>query len=102
VISGVGLVMVTGFLGAALLGVAGASIGAAAGEAVENAIAEGVPEDEWFVYVVQARMFGNHSGAATSAASPITSHCTARRHAERNTSAILQNEEQPVQFFRPD
>jgi hypothetical protein len=50
VISGVGPVMVTGFLGAALLGVAGASIGAAAGEAVENAIAEGVPEDEWFVY----------------------------------------------------
>jgi hypothetical protein len=49
-ISGVGPVMVTGFLGAALLGLAGARMGAAVGEAVENALAEGVPEDEWFVY----------------------------------------------------
>jgi hypothetical protein len=50
VISGVGPVMVTGFLGAALLGVAGATIGAAVGDALENAATEGVPEDEWFVY----------------------------------------------------
>jgi len=49
-ISGVGPVIVTGFLGATLLGVAGASIGAAVGDAVENAAAAGVPEDEWFVY----------------------------------------------------
>ncbi len=50
VIPGVGPVMVTGFLGAALLGVAGASIGATVGDALENAATEGVPEDELFVY----------------------------------------------------
>jgi hypothetical protein len=50
VISGVGPVMVIGFLGAALLGVAGASIGATVGDALENAANAGVPEDELFVY----------------------------------------------------
>jgi len=49
-ILGIGPVMVAGFLGAALLGVAGASVGAAVGDALENAATEGLPEDELFVY----------------------------------------------------
>jgi hypothetical protein len=47
---GVGPVMATGLMGAAVLGVAGAGFGAAAGRAFENALTEGIPADELFVY----------------------------------------------------
>jgi hypothetical protein len=49
-IPGVGLVSALGLLGAALLGAAGAGVGAAAGEALENRTTEGLPEDEIFLY----------------------------------------------------
>jgi hypothetical protein len=50
IIPGVGPVTAVGLLGAALLGAAGAGVGAAAGAALENALTEGLPEDEIFVY----------------------------------------------------
>lgn len=49
-IPGIGPLVVTGFLGAALLGLAGAGVGVAVGDALEKATAEGLPEDELFVY----------------------------------------------------
>jgi hypothetical protein len=49
-IPGVGPVTALGYLGASILGLAGAGVGAAAGGAVENATTEGLPEDEFFVY----------------------------------------------------
>ena len=50
VIPGVGPVTALGLLGAAILGAAGATVGAAAGESLENSMAKGLPEDEIFVY----------------------------------------------------
>jgi hypothetical protein len=50
IVPGVGPVVVTGIVGAALLGLAGGRIGAAVGSALENAVTEGLPEDEIFVY----------------------------------------------------
>ncbi len=50
IIPGVGPVTAVGLLGAAILGAAGAGIGAAAGGALENSLTEGLPEDEIFVY----------------------------------------------------
>jgi hypothetical protein len=50
VVPGVGLVTAAGLLGAAILSAAGASLGAAAGGAMENLMTEGLPEDEIFVY----------------------------------------------------
>jgi hypothetical protein len=50
VIPGVGLVTALGLLGAAILGAAGASLGAVAGRSLENRMTEGLPEDEIFVY----------------------------------------------------
>jgi hypothetical protein len=47
---GVGLITVAGLLGAAIVGAAGAGVGAAAGESLENAMTDGLPEDEIFVY----------------------------------------------------
>ena len=49
-VPGVGPVTAIGLLGAAILGAAGASVGAIAGGALESAAAEGLPEDEIFVY----------------------------------------------------
>ena len=50
VIPGVGPVVAIGLFGAALLGAAGAGVGAVIGEKAESATMEGLPEDEWFVY----------------------------------------------------
>ena len=49
-IPGVGPITALGLLGAAVIGVAGATIGALAAEKVEKASYEGLPEDEIFVY----------------------------------------------------
>ena len=49
-IPGVGPVTAAGLLGAAILGAAGASVGAVAGESIEDSMTEGLPEDEIFVY----------------------------------------------------
>jgi hypothetical protein len=49
-IPGVGPITAIGLLGGALLAAAGASIGAVAGGKLENAMTEGLPEDELFVY----------------------------------------------------
>jgi len=49
-IPGVGPVVVGGVLGAALLGLTGAEIGATAGEKFDSSLSEGLPEDEIFVY----------------------------------------------------
>lgn len=47
---GVGPIVAIGLLGGAILGAAGAGVGAVAGEKLENAMTEGIPEDELFVY----------------------------------------------------
>jgi len=47
---GVGPITAIGLLGGAVLGAAGATIGAVAGGKLENAMTEGLPEDELFVY----------------------------------------------------
>jgi hypothetical protein len=49
-IPGVGLVTALGLLGAAVLTAAGASVGALAGDRLENSMTQGLPEDEIFVY----------------------------------------------------
>jgi hypothetical protein len=49
-IPGVGLITAIGLLGSAVLGAAGAGIGAAAGGRLEDSMTEGLPEDELFVY----------------------------------------------------
>jgi hypothetical protein len=49
-IPGVGPITAIGLLGGAILGAAGASVGALAGGKMENAMTEGLPEDELFVY----------------------------------------------------
>ena len=49
-VPGVGPISAAGLLGAAILGAAGASIGAATGASLENSTTEGLPEDEIFVY----------------------------------------------------
>jgi hypothetical protein len=49
-IPGVGLITAIGLLGSAVLGAAGAGIGAAAGGSLEDSMTEGLPEDELFVY----------------------------------------------------
>jgi hypothetical protein len=50
IIPGVGPVTAIGLLGAAILGAAGASVGAVAGGSIENSMTHGLPEDEIFVY----------------------------------------------------
>jgi hypothetical protein len=50
VIPGVGMVSALGLLGAAILTLAGASVGAVAGSMSENFVTQGLPEDEIFVY----------------------------------------------------
>jgi hypothetical protein len=50
VIPGVGPVTALGLLGAAVVGAAGATVGATVGAALENATTQGLPEDEIFVY----------------------------------------------------
>lgn len=47
---GVGPVLIAGALGAALLGAGGAMAGIQAGDALEGALANGLPHDELFVY----------------------------------------------------
>jgi hypothetical protein len=49
-VPGIGPVLALGMIGAVLLGAGGAVAGAAAGEAMEDAIAQGLPRDELFVY----------------------------------------------------
>lgn len=49
-VPGLGPVTALGLLGAAILGAAGATVGAAAGGKLENVTTEGLPEDEIFVY----------------------------------------------------
>jgi len=49
-VPGVGPVLAAGALGAALLGMAGAVGGGAAGERADQALMDGVPKDEVFVY----------------------------------------------------
>jgi hypothetical protein len=49
-VPGVGPVIAAGLIGAALLGAGGAATGMAAGGAMEDAIAEGLPQDELYVY----------------------------------------------------
>jgi hypothetical protein len=49
-VSGIGPVVSVAFLGATILGIAGALVGAMIGSAVDNAMTEGLPEDELFVY----------------------------------------------------
>jgi hypothetical protein len=49
-VPGLGPVTALGLLGAAILGAAGATVGAAAGGKFEGALTEGLPEDEIFVY----------------------------------------------------
>lgn len=49
-IPGVGPITALGLLGGALVAAAGAGLGAVGGEKLENAMTEGLPEDELFVY----------------------------------------------------
>jgi len=49
-IPGVGPITAVGLLGGALLAAAGAGVGAVAGGKFENAVTQGLPEDELFVY----------------------------------------------------
>jgi len=49
-IPGVGPVLALGLIGAAIFGVGGAAAGIAAGHAMEEGIADGIPRDEMFVY----------------------------------------------------
>ncbi|MGA7906485.1 MAG: hypothetical protein WCA16_03685 [Candidatus Sulfotelmatobacter sp.] len=49
-VPGVGPITALGLLGAAILGTAGATVGAAAGGKLEESTSEGLPEDEIFVY----------------------------------------------------
>jgi hypothetical protein len=49
-VPGVGPITAVGLLGAAVLGAAGATIGASTGSKAEKASSQGIPEDEIFVY----------------------------------------------------
>ena len=49
-VPGLGPITAVGLLGAAILGAAGATIGATAGNQLEKSTTEGLPEDEIFVY----------------------------------------------------
>jgi hypothetical protein len=49
-VPGIGPVVAIGVAAAGLLGLIGAVGGAAAGGALENALSDGLPKDEWFVY----------------------------------------------------
>ena len=58
-VPGVGPVLAAGLIGAALLGAGGAATGFAAGGALEESMAQGLPHDELFVYEEALR--GGHS-----------------------------------------
>lgn len=49
-VPGVGPILIGGLLGTTLLGLGGVEGGKVAGEAIENALVEGLPRDEVFVY----------------------------------------------------
>src|SRR6202167_4620179 len=49
-VPGVGLITAVGLLGAAILGAAGATVGATVGNTLEKSTTTGLPEDEIFVY----------------------------------------------------
>ncbi len=49
-VPGLGPITALGLLGAAILGAAGATVGAAAGNKLETSTSEGLPEDEIYVY----------------------------------------------------
>src|SRR5215813_5327987 len=50
VIPGIGSIIAAVFLSATILGLAGAAVGATVGSVFDNAMTEGLPEDELFVY----------------------------------------------------
>src|ERR1700733_10782680 len=49
-VPGVGPITALGLLGAAIVGAAGATVGATVGDKIEKATTQGLPEDEIFVY----------------------------------------------------
>ncbi len=49
-VPGLGPITAIGLLGAAILGAAGATVGATVGDELENSTSQGLPEDEIFVY----------------------------------------------------
>ncbi|HEX6730092.1 MAG TPA: hypothetical protein VF074_08785 [Pyrinomonadaceae bacterium] len=49
-VPGIGPIIAAGVIGAALLGAAGAATGAVAGDAVEEALGEGLPHENLFIY----------------------------------------------------
>lgn len=49
-VPGVGPILAAGIAGAALLGLGGAATGALAGDKIEDAMSEGMPQDELYVY----------------------------------------------------
>lgn len=49
-VPGVGPILAAGIAGAAILGLGGAATGALAGDAIEEAMSEGMPQDELYVY----------------------------------------------------
>jgi hypothetical protein len=49
-VPGIGPVIAGGIIGAALLGIGGATTGAAAGAALEKGLADGIPHDELYIY----------------------------------------------------
>ncbi len=49
-VPGVGPILAAGIAGAALLGIGGAATGAVAGDKIEDAMGEGMPQDELYVY----------------------------------------------------
>lgn len=49
-VPGLGPITAVGLLGAAILGAAGATVGATVGDELENSTSQGLPEDEIFVY----------------------------------------------------
>ena len=81
-VPGVGPVLAIGLAGAALLGLAGATVGVVGGGALENAMTEGLPEDELFVYEDALRRgrsvliaFANDEAQAASVRRLIEAEC---------------------------
>jgi hypothetical protein len=71
-IPGVGLVTAVGLLGAAIIGAAGATVGATVGDSAEKSTIQGLPEDEIFVYEDALRqgrsvviVLAEHEGSAS-------------------------------------
>ena len=73
-IPGVGPIIATGIIGAALFGAGGAIGGAAAGKALEEGMSDGLPKDEMFVYEDALRR-----GRTVVIALTVMTHRTRRR-----------------------